>query len=234
MKRQIISLLCIAVFTVSCAQKNDKQDVSKYTDDQKASYYIGLSIAKNMKQEGFKVDADLLAKAIKEEMDGKPKLLPAEDMNTFMQDFMQKQQQNKMAEAGVKAGENKKKGTEFLAKNKSNPKVKTTASGLQYEVLQEGDGKTKPKATDVVQVKYTGKLLDGTVFDSTDKNGGAPADINLGGVIKGWTEGIQLMSKGSKYRFYIPSDLAYGDQGAGGAIPGGSTIIFDVELVGIK
>lgn len=234
MKRQIISLLCIAVFTVSCAQKNDKQDVSKYTDDQKASYYIGLSIAQNMKQEGFKVDADLLARAIKEEMDGKPKLLPAEDMNTFMQDFMQKQQQNKMAEAGAKAGENKKKGAEFLAKNKSNPKVKTTASGLQYEVLQEGDGKTKPKATDVVQVKYTGKLLDGTVFDSTDKNGGAPADINLGGVIKGWTEGIQLMSKGSKYRFYIPSDLAYGDQGAGGAIPGGSTIIFDVELVGIK
>lgn len=234
MKRQIISLLCIAVFTVSCAQKNDKQDVSKYTDDQKASYYIGLSIAQNMKQEGFKVDADLLARAIKEEMDGKPKLLPAEDMNTFMQDFMQKQQQNKMAEAGAKAGENKKKGTEFLAKNKANPKVKTTASGLQYEVLQEGDGKTKPKATDVVQVKYTGKLLDGTVFDSTDKNGGAPADINLGAVIKGWTEGIQLMSKGSKYRFYIPSDLAYGDQGAGGAIPGGSTIIFDVELVGIK
>lgn len=105
---------------------------------------------------------------------------------------------------------------------------------MQYEVLQEGDGKTKPKATDVVQVKYTGKLLDGTVFDSTDKNGGAPMDINLAAVIKGWTEGIQLMSKGSKYRFYIPSDLAYGDQGAGGAIPGGATIIFDVELVNIK
>lgn len=105
---------------------------------------------------------------------------------------------------------------------------------MQYEVLQEGDGKTKPKASDVVQVKYTGKLLDGTVFDSTDKNGGAAADINLGAVIKGWTEGIQLMSKGSKYRFYIPSDLAYGDQGAGGAIPGGATIIFDVELVSIK
>ena len=100
--------------------------------------------------------------------------------------------------------------------------------------MQEGDGTTKPKATDVVQVKYTGKLLNGTVFDSTDKNGGAPSDINLSNVIPGWTEGIQLMSKGAKYRFYIPSDLAYGDQGAGGAIPGGSTIIFDVELVNIK
>lgn len=234
MKRQTIALFCIAAFSFSCADKGDKKDDSKYTDEQKASYYIGLSIAQNMKQEGFKVDANLLAQAIKEETDGKEKLFPAEEMNSFMQDFMQKQGEKKHSAAGVEANENKKKGQEFLAKNKSNPKVKTTASGLQYEVLQERDGKTKPKASDVVQVKYTGKLLDGTVFDSTDKNGGAPADINLGAVIKGWTEGIQLMSKGSKYRFYIPSELAYGDQGAGDAIPGGATIIFDVELVNIK
>lgn len=119
--------------------------------------------------------------------------------------------------------------------------------GVSYAHLEENDSAeyflnkaleirdlTKPKATDIVQVKYTGKLLDGTVFDSTDKNGGSPADINLSAVIKGWTEGIQLMSKGAKYRFYIPSDLAYGDQGAGDAIPGGSTIIFDVELVNIN
>ena len=235
MKRQTIALFCIATFSIiSCTEKSDKQDDSKYTDDQKASYYIGLSIAQNMKQEGFKVDADLLAQAIKEEMDGKKKLMPAEEMNAFMQDFMQKQHEKKQSATGLQANENKKKGLDFLAKNKSNPKVKTTASGLQYEVLQEGDGKTKPKATDIVQVKYTGKLMDGTVFDSTDKNGGTPMDINLGGVIKGWTEGIQLMSKGSKYKFYIPSDLAYGDQGDGDAIPGGSTIIFDVELVNIK
>ena len=235
MKRQTIALFCIATFSIiSCTEKSDKQDDSKYTDDQKASYYIGLSIAQNMKQEGFKVDADLLAQAIKEEMDGKKKLMPAEEMNTFMQTFMQKQHEKKQSATGLQANENKKKGLDFLAKNKSNPKIRTTASGLQYEVLQEGDGKTKPKATDIVQVKYTGKLMDGTVFDSTDKNGGTPMDINLGGVIKGWTEGIQLMSKGSKYKFYIPSDLAYGDQGAGDAIPGGSTIIFDVELVNIK
>ncbi|WP_336690847.1 MULTISPECIES: FKBP-type peptidyl-prolyl cis-trans isomerase [unclassified Chryseobacterium] len=233
MKRQTIALLCIAIFSVSCAKKDETAADGKYTDDQKASYYIGLSIAKNMKQEGFKVDADLLAQAIKEEMDGGKKLMPAEEMDSFMQEFMQKQHEKKQAAAGVQADENKKKGLEFLAKNKSNPKVKTTASGLQYEVLQEGDGKTKPKASDIVQVKYTGKLLDGTVFDSTDKNGGAPMDINLGGVIKGWTEGIQLMSKGSKYRFYIPSELAYGDNGAG-PIPAGATITFDVELVNIK
>ncbi len=233
MKRQTIALFCVAILGVSCAHKEGKGD--KYTDDQKASYYIGMSIAQNMKQEGFKVDADLLAKGIKEELDStKTKMLPAEDMNTFMQDFMMKQHQKKQSEANAKGSENKKKGLEFLAKNKSNPKVKTTASGLQYEVLQEGDGKTKPKATDLVEVRYTGKLLDGKVFDSTDKNGGNPAEINLGAVIPGWTEGIQLMSKGAKYRFYIPSDLAYGDQGAGDAIPGGSVIIFDVELVNVK
>lgn len=234
MRKQIVALFCVAIFSVSCAQKNDTKGDSKYTDDQKASYYIGMNIAQNMKQEGFKVDADLLAQAIKEEMAGGKKLMPAEEMNAFMQNFMQKQHEKKQSAAIAQAGENKKKGLDFLAKNKTNPKVKTTATGLQYEVLQEGDGSAKPKATDVVQVKYTGKLLDGTVFDSTDKNGGNAMDINLGGVIKGWTEGIQLMSKGSKYRFYIPSDLAYGDQGAGGAIPPGSTIIFDVELVSIK
>lgn len=216
MKRHSIALFCVATLSiVSCAKEGDNKEDSKYTDEQKASYYIGMSIAQNMKQDGFKVDAELLAQGIKEEMDStKKKLLPAEEMNSFMQEFMMKQHQKKQAEAGVEATDNKKKGTEFLAKNKSNPKVKTTASGLQYEVLQEGDGTTKPKATDVVQVKYTGKLLNGTVFDSTDKNGGAPSDINLSNVIPGWTEGIQLMSKGAKYRFYIPSDLAYGDQGA--------------------
>ncbi|WP_312075389.1 FKBP-type peptidyl-prolyl cis-trans isomerase [Chryseobacterium sp.] len=234
MKKHTIALFALAIFSVSCAQKNDKKATENLTEDQKASYYIGLNIAQNMKKEGFKVDADLLAQAIKEEFEGKTKLLPESEMNTFMQDFMQKQSQKKMSEANAKAEENKKKGLEFLAKNKQNPKVKTTASGLQYVVLTEGDGNTKPKATDMVQVKYTGKLLDGTVFDSTDKNGGNAMDINLGGVIRGWTEGIQLMSKGAKYRFYIPSDLGYGDQGAGGAIPPGATIIFDVELVGIK
>jgi FKBP-type peptidyl-prolyl cis-trans isomerase FkpA/FKBP-type peptidyl-prolyl cis-trans isomerase FklB len=234
MKKQIIALFCIAAISVSCDKKGDTKEDSKYTDDQKASYYIGLNIAQNMKQEGFKVDADLLAQAIKEDMEGKKKLLPAEEMNAFMQEYMQKQNEKKHSAALKQATENKKKGQDFLAKNKSNPKVKTTASGLQYEVLQEGDGGAKPKASDIVQVKYTGKLLDGTVFDSTDKNGGAPMDINLGAVIKGWTEGIQLMSKGAKYRFYIPSDLAYGDGGAGAAIPAGATIIFDVELVSIK
>ncbi len=202
------------------------------TDDQKASYYIGMNIANNMKNEGFKVDVNLLAQGMKETLtnSGK-KLLPAEDMNAFMQSFSQKMNEKKMAEHKLMAEANKKKSQEFLEKNKKNPAIKTTASGLQYEVIQEGDGKSKPAATDVAKVTYTGKLMDGTVFDSTDKNGGQPVELPLNGVIKGWTEGIQLMSKGAKYRFYIPADLAYGDQGAGNAIPPGSAIIFDVNLV---
>lgn len=227
MKKTLATLALLAGFTASFAQKS-------YTDEQKASYYIGLDIAQNMKRQGFTVDPDLMAQALKDEFSDKAKLFPKEEMGTFLQGFMQKQNEKKQAEAQVKAGENKKKGAEFSAKNKLNKKITTTASGLQYEVLQPGDGKAKPTASSTANVKYTGKLMDGTVFDSTDNHGGQPMEMGLSGVIKGWTEGIQLMTKGAKYRFYIPSDLAYGDNGAGGVIPPGATLIFDIELVDFK
>lgn len=227
MKKTLVTLVLLTGFNLSFAQKS-------YTDDQKASYYIGLDIAQNMKRQGFKVDADLMAQAMKDEFSDKPALFPKEEMGTFLQGFMQKQNEKRMAEEKVKAEENKKKGTDFLAKNKLNKNIKTTASGLQYEVIKEGNGKAKPAASSTATVIYTGKLMDGTVFDSTEKNGGKPIELNLSSVIKGWTEGIQLMSKGAKYRFYIPSDLAYGDNGAGNVIPPGSTLIFDVELVDFK
>ncbi|KIC65213.1 FKBP-type peptidyl-prolyl cis-trans isomerase [Chryseobacterium taiwanense] len=227
MKKTLATVALLAGFGISFAQKS-------YTDEQKASYYIGLDIAQNMKRQGFTVDPDLMAQALKDEFSDKAKLFPKEEMGTFLQGFMQKQNEKKQAEAQVKAGENKKKGAEFSAKNKLNKKITTTASGLQYEVLQAGDGKTKPTASSTANVKYTGKLMDGTVFDSTDNHGGQPMEMGLSSVIKGWTEGIQLMTKGAKYRFYIPSDLAYGDSGAGGVIPPGATLIFDIELVDFK
>ncbi|SIQ37639.1 FKBP-type peptidyl-prolyl cis-trans isomerase FklB [Chryseobacterium sp. RU37D] len=227
MKKTLIILVLLTGVNLAFAQKS-------YTDEQKASYYIGLDIAQNMKKQGFSADPELLAQAIKDEFGDKPRLFPKEEMSTFLQGFMQKQSEKKQAEAKVKADENRKKGIEFLTKNKQNKKIKTTASGLQYEVLKEGDGKTRPTATSTVNVTYTGKLMDGTVFDSTDKNGGKPIELNLSGVIKGWTEGIPLMSKGSKYRFYIPADLAYGDNGAGNVIPPGSTLIFDIDLIDFK
>lgn len=227
MKKTFVTLLILAGISSVYAQKT-------YTEDQKASYYIGLDIAQNMKRQGFNVDPDLLAQAMKDEYGDKTKLFPKEEMSAFMQGFMQKQNEKRMAIEKAKAEENKKKGNDFLAKNKLNKNIKTTASGLQYEILKEGDGKAKPTATSTATVIYTGKMIDGTIFDSTEKNGGKPAELSLAGVIKGWTEGIQLMSKGAKYRFYLPAELAYGDNGAGNIIPPGSTLIFDVELVDFK
>jgi FKBP-type peptidyl-prolyl cis-trans isomerase FklB len=227
MKKTLVTLVLLTGVNFAFAQKS-------YTEDQKASYYIGLDIAQNMKKQAFPVDPELLAQAIKDEFSDKPKLFPKEELGAFLQGFMQKQNEKKQAQSKLQAEENKKKSTEFLAKNKLNKKITTTASGLQYEVLKEGDGKGKPTASSTANVTYTGKLMDGTVFDSTDKNGGKPIELNLSGVIPGWTEGIQLMSKGAKYRFYIPSDLAYGDNGAGGVIPPGAALIFEVELVDFK
>ncbi|WP_294287642.1 FKBP-type peptidyl-prolyl cis-trans isomerase [uncultured Chryseobacterium sp.] len=227
MKKTLITLVLFTGANLAFAQKS-------YTDEQKASYYIGLDIAQNMKRQGFPADAELLAQGIKDALADKPTLFSKEEMGPFLQGFMQKQNEKKQAEAKVKAEENKKKGDDFLAKNKLNKNIKTTASGLQYEVLKAGDGKTKPTASSTANVLYTGKLMDGTVFDSTDKNGGKPIELSLSGVIPGWTEGIQLMSKGAKYRFYIPANLAYGDNGAGNVIPPGATLIFDIELVDFK
>ena len=124
------------------------------------------------------------------------------------------------------------KGAKFLAENKKNPEVKETASGLQYMVLQEGKGE-HPTAKSKVTVHYTGKLLDGTVFDSSVDRG-EPITFGLDKVIRGWTEGLQLMTPGSKYRFFIPYNLAYGENGAGAMIPGGATLIFDVELISFE
>ncbi len=128
--------------------------------------------------------------------------------------------------------ENKKAGMEFLAKNAKKDKVITTASGLQYQILTEGKG-TAPVATDNVTVKYKGTLLDGTEFDSTEKHGGS-ATFPLNRVIKGWTEGVQLMKPGAKYRFFIPSSLAYGEEGAGRVIPPNATLIFEIELIKVN
>jgi FKBP-type peptidyl-prolyl cis-trans isomerase FklB len=145
--------------------------------------------------------------------------------------YMQKQYAAKNAEAGKAAEGNKKIGAAFLAENKSKPGVQTTSSGLQYIVEKEGTG-AKPVATDRVKVHYTGTLIDGKVFDSSVQRG-QPAEFGVTEVIKGWTEVLQLMPVGSKWKVFIPSDIAYGDRGAGADIGPGSTLIFDIELLDI-
>lgn len=197
------------------------------TDQQKASYAIGQQIGSNMKSQSVDVDVKALSAGLEDALKGKEAKLKPEEMQAAM-GKLQEASMKKHQEAGEKnAGE----GKAFLEKNKANANIKTTASGLQYEVVKEGTG-AKPKATDVVSVHYTGTLINGTKFDSSVDRG-QPAEFPLNGVIPGWTEGLQLMSVGSKYKFYIPSELAYGarDQGP---IPANSVLIFDVELLDIK
>lgn len=206
------------------------------TKDQKTSYAIGVNFGTQVKNDEVPLVMDDFIKGVRDGMAGENKFTDQQMQEIFMQfqQDMQAKQQAKQAQQASKAVEEKAKGQKFLEENKKDPNVKVTASGLQYKVITEGKGE-KPSATSKVTVKYTGKLIDGTVFDSTDKNNnGEPISFGLNQVIRGWTEGLQLMSPGSKYIFYIPSDLAYGDQGAGNLIPGGATLIFEIELISFE
>ncbi|MBP5680624.1 MAG: FKBP-type peptidyl-prolyl cis-trans isomerase [Bacteroidales bacterium] len=197
----------------------------------KFSYALGLGIGQQLKQMGLKgklVINDFAASITDVLEDNDLQVSHQEGqqiVNAFFRELEQKQNAAK-AEAGKAA---KEEGAKFLAENAKKEGITVTKSGLQYEVLTEGTGK-KPKATDTVRCHYEGRLLDGTIFDSSYKRN-APADFGLQQVIAGWTEGVQLMAEGAKYRFYIPYMLAYGEGGAGAMIPPFATLIFDVELI---
>ncbi|MGB8543440.1 MAG: FKBP-type peptidyl-prolyl cis-trans isomerase [Candidatus Acidiferrales bacterium] len=202
------------------------------TDKDKVSYAIGMNIGKSMSKSAVDIDPNILLRGMKDELAGKAQLTD-EEVKTVMTAFqgeMKKKQEEKMQEA---AAANKKDGDAFLAANKAKEGVITLPSGLQYKIIKEGDG-PKPTAQDTVQCDYKGTLLDGAEFDSTAKHGGKPATFPVSGVIKGWTEALQLMPVGSKWQLYIPSDLAYGARGAGGVIGPNATLIFDVELLSIQ
>lgn len=202
------------------------------TEKDKVSYLIGRDIGSNFKRNAIEVDYDLLLEGIKSAMTDKKPRIAEEDGQKIMQEFSQKMQEKRKAQQKKEGEVNLKLGKEFLAKNKKEKGVKVTKSGLQYKVEKEGKGKS-PKETDTVEVNYKGTLIDGTEFDSSYKRN-KPATFPLNGVIKGWTEGIQLMKPGAKYRFFIPSDLAYGERSMGPKIPANSTLIFDVELLAVK
>jgi FKBP-type peptidyl-prolyl cis-trans isomerase FklB len=189
------------------------------------SYSIGIMVASFYKQQGItKINDTLVNKAIKDKMSGDSTLLTEQQCNQVLMAFIEKAK----AEKAVAA---KKQGEAFLSSNKTKPGVVTTASGLQYLVLKEGTG-PKPTINDKVKCDYEGRLIDGTVFDSSVKQG-KPIEFAVNGVISGWTEALQLMNTGSKYRLFIPSNLAYGDQQMGADIKPGSTLIFDVDLIEI-
>jgi FKBP-type peptidyl-prolyl cis-trans isomerase FklB len=206
------------------------QEKSPQLKDQKDkfSYSIGLNIGSNLSKQNIAVNPDAITAGIKDAVAGKPQLTQdqvKEVMAAFEKDMEQKQKA-----AGEK---NASEGAKFLEENKKKEGVKTTASGLQYKALKEGTG-AQPKATDTVTVNYRGTLIDGkTEFDSSYKRG-QPATFPLNGVIKGWTEGLQLMKVGSKYQLFIPPSLAYGDRAVGPDITPNSTLIFEVELLDVK
>ena len=196
------------------------------------SYSIGVFMAQNLKQQGISdLNTGLLMRGLEDALKDQPTKLTREQSEQVMNNFMQKQMAVRTAEGQKASAENKKIGTAFLSENKAKPGVVTTASGLQYSIEKEGTG-AKPTATDRVKVHYTGRLLDGKVFDSSIKRG-QPAEFGVNEVIKGWTEALQLMAVGSKWKLYIPADLAYGDRNMGDEIKAGSTLVFDVELLDI-
>ena len=229
----IIAMACFGLFSVqACSQSPEKgAPMELKTQKDKASYSIGVSIGKNLKDQKVEIQTDILVKGLLDAYTGAKTQLTEKEMGEVLTAFQQEIMAKAQEEASKKGDENKKKGEKFLAENKSKPGVKTTASGLQYSVISEGTG-PKPTASSTVKVHYTGKLIDGTTFDSSVDRG-EPVEFPLNGVIKGWTEGVQLMSKGAKYKFYIPSDLAYGDRGAGNAIGPNETLVFEVELLDI-
>jgi FKBP-type peptidyl-prolyl cis-trans isomerase FklB len=205
------------------------QEKSPQLKDQKdkVSYSIGMNIGFNLSKQKVDINPDILAAGIKDSIAGKPQLTQDQVKDVMAQ--FEKDMEQKQKQAGEK---NKADGAKFLEENKKKPGVKTTASGLQYKVEKEGTG-AQPKATDMVTVNYRGTLIDGTEFDSSYKRG-QPATFPVNGVIKGWTEALQLMKVGSKYQLWIPSNLAYGERSVSPELGPNATLIFEVELMDAK
>lgn len=226
MKMQKTIALVLGLGLLASCNKQMGGDVKVETEDQKVSYAIGQEIGRGMKAQGIKVDVPVLAMSIKDALEGKePKLKPEEAQQAMMNMRMKMmEERKKQAEGNVEAGK------KFLEENAKKEGIKKTDSGLQYKVVTKGKGK-KPKETDTVKVHYKGTLIDGTEFDSSYARK-EPAEFPVNRVIKGWIEGLQLMTVGSKYMFYIPSEMAYGAQGRP-SIPPNSVLIFEVELLDI-
>jgi FKBP-type peptidyl-prolyl cis-trans isomerase len=241
MKSNLILACATLVLAGSLSAQNDaaKAAGAETAPMDKVSYFIGSqiggNIANNFKQQGVDVELDHFLQAIRDKFEGKPSKFTQEELEAAMQDFekiMQAKQAEMEKEQMAKAGEVKAAAAKFLTDNGKREGVVTTASGLQYEVIKKSDG-AKPVATDRVNVHYHGTLLSGKVFDSSVERG-QPITFGVQEVIKGWTEALQLMTVGSKYKLFIPSELAYGDNGAGPDIGPGETLVFEVELLAIE
>jgi len=235
MKKKIISAvlgLCLVVPAVTFAADKAGKKVVPGSFEEKLSYSMGFEVGNYFKGAGGDIQQKLLIQGIKDAYDGgKPALTP-EEMAGVQKQFAVKMQEKQKAEMAAMLVKNKEAGDAYLENNKQKAGVKVTESGLQYEVLKAGEG-PKPTSADRVKVHYVGTLIDGKEFDNSIKRG-EPAVFGVGQVIKGWSEAMQLMNVGSKYRLVIPSDLAYGEKGVSPSIQPNSVLVFEVELLGIE
>jgi FKBP-type peptidyl-prolyl cis-trans isomerase FklB len=223
-----LALVSIILYPLSACASDIKLD----TAEKKASYSFGVDFAKRLQQQKVDLDIKALTRGIEDVTGGKELALKEEEMTTAKTSFQEKLMariQKEQKEAGEK---NIKEGKEFLAKNGKKEGIITTKSGLQYKIIKAGDG-TKPKLEDTVSTHYRGTLIDGREFDSSYKRN-APATFPVTGVIKGWTEALQLMKVGAKWQLFIPSDLAYGDKARSELIQANSALLFELELLEIK
>jgi FKBP-type peptidyl-prolyl cis-trans isomerase len=236
------SLAILLIFAVAGCSKNQadapaakSQETARAeqltSETEKLSYAFGMDIGKSIEEVPTEINRDLFIQGIKDTFDSKETLLSVQEAAEVRQAFMTRLKEEKAQEFAAMAAENLRKGEQFLAENKTKEGVITTESGLQYQVLTEGDGPV-PGESDQVTVHYQGTLIDGTEFDSSYQRG-EPITMQINGFIAGWIEALQMMKKGSKYRLFIPSELAYGERGAGPLIQPNSTLIFEVELLDV-
>jgi FKBP-type peptidyl-prolyl cis-trans isomerase len=223
-------LFIISGITTAQDDAKSASATAGWSESQKVSYILGTQIGDFSKQSELEVSLDLFAQGLNDVIKGSELAMTQTEIATSMASVQQKSQEKLQAAKEAAGIENTRKGLAFLGANKKKPGVRETASGLQYKVITMGEG-AKPKATDKVKVHYSGTLIDGKEFDSSYKRN-QPAEFGLNQVIKGWTEGLQLMNVGSKYEFYIPSKLAYGPNGPASIGPD-QTLIFTVELLDI-
>jgi FKBP-type peptidyl-prolyl cis-trans isomerase len=225
--KPLATAVAATTLLVSASLATAETELKTVTD--RVSYIFGYNIGQKFKQDQVEVDVDIMAEALRDATDGKAPRLTQEEMQTAMRALQDLQQAKHNEAMKVVSEANKKEGEAFLAANAKKDGVITTASGLQYKVITEGKG-AKPTAASTVSVHYRGTLLDGSEFDSSH-NRGEPATFGVTQVIPGWTEALQLMTEGSKWELYIPSELAYGAGGASGMIGPNATLIFEVELL---
>ena len=240
-------IIVVLMFSFSAVAQQPKANQSKPKPKQKTSvlktnedkmsylsgYDLGLKVSSNVKSNNFPLRSTMFVLGLQEALEGKENQLSPEEIQQVVEIFQKMNPQaNDQAKLAAMSAKYKKEGEEFLAANGKKDSVKTTVSGLQYKILREGTG-ISPVDTNTVTVHYRGRLINGVVFDESYSRN-EPTTFKLNQVIKGWTEGLQLMKVGSKFEFYIPNNLAYGEQPAGQLIPPGSTLIFEVELIDVK